>query len=101
LQKTDRLISPFDVVRGGNRHMHAVTRDIRRRESANSFAIETLDAPVVALGEKTAIYFSTEQPDLRNGLHFCLHNNTWGTSYPQWFGENMRFRFVLRFRQAP
>ncbi len=101
LQKTDRLISPFDVVRGGNRHMHAVTGDIRRREPANSFAIETLDAPVVALGEKTAIYFSTEQPDLRNGLHFCLHNNTWGTSYPQWFGENMRFRFVLRFRQAP
>jgi len=101
LQKTDQPIRPFDVVRGGNRHMHALSRDISRHEPGSGFTIETLDAPVVALGEKTPIYFSTEQPDLHKGLHFCLHNNTWGTSYPQWFGENMRFRFVLRFRQAP
>jgi len=100
LEKTDRLISPFDVVRGGNRHMHAVTRIIHRFDGGSSFAVETLDAPVVALGEKSPIFFSNEQPDLGKGLHFCLHNNTWGTNYPQWFGEDMRFRFVLRTQTA-
>lgn len=96
IEKTDQLVSPFGVVRGGNRHMHAVTRLVCRHEAGAALAIETLDAPVVALGEKTPIFFSREQPDLRKGLHFSLHNNTWGTNYPQWFGEDMRFRFILR-----
>jgi hypothetical protein len=51
---------------------------------------------VVALGVKSAIFFTREQPDLSKGLHFCLHNNTWGTNYVQWFGGDMRFRFILR-----
>jgi hypothetical protein len=92
LEKTNELISPFDVVPGGNRHMHAVTGEIR----CPSFVIETLDAPVVALGVKSPIFFTRDQPDLTKGLHFCLHNNTWGTNYVQWFGEDMRFRFILR-----
>lgn len=98
IEKTDQLISPFDVVRGGNRHMHAVTRLVRRGDAGIPLTIETLDAPVVALGEKTPLFFSKQQPDLRKGVHFCLHNNTWGTNYPQWFGEDMRFRFVLSTR---
>ena len=98
LDKSDRPVLPLDIVPGGNRHMHAVTRDIRIRHADRNFAMETLDAPVVALGEKTPLYFSREQPDLRKGIHFCLHNNVWGTNYPQWFGEDMRFRFVLRLK---
>jgi hypothetical protein len=92
LGKTDEWISPFDVVPGGNRHMHAIISEMR----CPSFTIESLDAPVVALGVKSSIYFTREQPDLTKGLHFCLHNNTWGTNYVQWFGGDMRFRFVLR-----
>ncbi len=92
LEKTNELVSPFDVVPGGNRHIHAVTQEIR----SPNFVIETLDAPVVALGVKSAIFFNREQPDLTQGVHFSLHNNTWGTNYVQWFGEDMRFRFVLR-----
>jgi len=92
LGKTDELVSAFDVVPGGNRHMHAIISEMR----CPSFAIESLDAPVVALGVKSPIYFTREQPDLTQGLHFCLHNNTWGTNYVQWFGGDMRFRFVLR-----
>ena len=92
LEKTNDFISPFDVVPGGNRHMHAVTREIR----CDNSTIDTLDTPVVALGLKSPIFFTREQPDLSKGLHFCLHNNTWGTNYVQWFGEDMRFRFVLR-----
>ena len=51
LEKVDRLMSPLDVVRGGNRHMHAASSAIRYEHMQGEFAIETLDAPVVALGE--------------------------------------------------
>jgi hypothetical protein len=96
LDKVDQPISPFDVVKGGNRHMHAVTNGIHYKDSRGSFSIETLDAPAVALGERSPIYYSNDQPDLSKGFHFSLFNNAWGTNYIQWFGEDTRFRFVLR-----
>ena len=96
LEKVDRWMSPFDVVRGGNRHMHAVTNAIRYKDPQGELTIETLDAPVVALGKKSPICYSEAQPDMAKGIHFSLFNNAWGTNYIQWFGEDMRFRFVLR-----
>ncbi|TAM82790.1 MAG: DUF5054 domain-containing protein [Acidobacteria bacterium] len=96
IDKVDQQISPFDVVKGGNRHMHAVTKGIYYKDSTGNFSIETLDAPAVALGERSPIYYSNDQPDLTRGFHFSLFNNAWGTNYIQWFGEDTRFRFVLR-----
>jgi len=96
LEKVDRWISPFEVIRGGNRQMHAVSSAVRYQDAQGSLSIETLDAPVVALGEKLPIYYSPAQPDLTKGIHFNLFNNAWGTNYVQWFGEDTRFRFVLR-----
>ncbi|HEX4771094.1 MAG TPA: DUF5054 domain-containing protein [Bryobacteraceae bacterium] len=95
LSKVEQSVSPMDVVSGGNRHMHALSNDIRYHDGKGSFAVETLDAPLVVLGEKSPIYFSNEQPDLSKGIHFSLFNNGWGTNYVQWFGEDMRFRFVI------
>ena len=95
LEKVDRSMSPLDVVRGGNRHMHAVS-NVRYKDPQGEFTIETLTAPVVALGEKSPIAYSDAQPDLASGFHFSLFNNAWGTNYIQWFGEDMRFRFILR-----
>jgi hypothetical protein len=92
LEKSDYTIAPSAVVPGGNRHMHALSRGLRYKD----FSIDSLDAPVVALGEKSPIYFSKEQPDLKKGVHFSLYNNTWGTNYIQWFGEDLRFRFEVR-----
>ena len=96
LTKVEQPVSPLDVVPGGNRHMHAISRSVSYRDARGGFVIETLDAPVVALGERSPIAFSKEQPDLSKGLHFSLFNNGWGTNYVQWFGEDMQFRFVLR-----
>jgi hypothetical protein len=95
LDKVDRPISPLDVVTGGSRHMHAVSTGLRYVDSQGEFFLETLDAPVVALGEKSPLNFSNLQPDLGMGFHISLFNNAWGTNYPQWFGEDMRFRFRL------
>ncbi len=96
LEKMDTQISPFTVVTGGNSHMHALSKGLTYREGPATFALETKDAALVVLGEKSPIYFSNAEPDLSEGFHFSLFNNGWGTNYVQWFGEDMRFRFTLR-----
>lgn len=95
LDKTNESVSPFDVVPGGNRRMHALIGGLQYKDAHGAFGIESLDAPVVALGERSPIYFSKMQPNMAKGLHFSLFNNGWGTNYIQWFGENMRFRFKI------
>jgi len=96
MTKVGQRVSPFDVVSGGNRHMHVVSNGLTYRDGRGSLAIDTLDAGLVSLGEMSPIYFSKAQPDLSRGIHFNLFNNGWGTNYVQWCGEDMRFRFVLR-----
>jgi hypothetical protein len=95
LDKSGGSVSPFDVVTGGNRAMHAVLGGLRYKGPEGALSIDTLDAPVVALGERMPVYFSRSQPDLAKGFHFSLFNNGWGTNYVQWFGEDMRFRFRI------
>jgi Domain of unknown function (DUF5054) len=96
MDKSGEQISPFDVVSSGNRHMHAVSTGFGHTSEKHSIFVETLDSPVIALGEKSPLNFSTSQPDLAGGVHCNLFNNAWGTNYIMWFAENMRFRFVLR-----
>jgi hypothetical protein len=96
LEKSGQQVSPMDVVAGGNRHMHALSKGFEYKDEGGSLAVETLDAPLVALGEKSPLYFSKSQPDLAEGVHSNLFNNAWGTNYIMWFGEDMKFRFVLR-----
>jgi Domain of unknown function (DUF5054) len=96
LEKSGQQVSPTDVVPGGNRHMHALSKGFEYRDANGSLTVETVDAPLVALGKKSPLYFSKSQPDLAAGIHSNLFNNAWGTNYIMWFGEDMKFRFVLR-----
>ena len=94
--KSGESISPFDVVASGNRHMHSLSKGFEYKQAEHRFAVETIDAPVVALGERTPLLFSNTQPDLNAGIHSSLFNNVWGTNYIMWYAEDMRFRYVLR-----
>jgi hypothetical protein len=96
LDKSGERISPFDVVASGNRHMHCLSKGFEYGQGSHRFAVETIDAPVVALGQRMPLVFSNTQPDLSAGIHSSLYNNAWGTYYAMWFGEDMRFRYVLR-----
>ncbi len=96
LDKSGEQISPFDVVPAGGRHMHSVLKGFHSTDKEGSFAVETLDAPLIAVGEKSPINFSKAQPDLGGGVHSNLFNNAWGTNYIMWYGGDMRFRYVLR-----
>jgi len=96
LDKSGEQVSPFDVVAGGSRHLHSVSSGFAYRDQKHWFSLETLDAPLIALGEKSPLNFTRTQPDLSGGIHCNLFNNAWGTNYIMWFGEDMRFRFLLR-----
>ncbi len=84
------------MVSAGNRQMHALSTGFDYRHNGQTFSVETIDAPVVALGVRNPIGFSTDQPDLSGGIHSCLFNNAWGTNYIMWYGEDMRFRYAMR-----
>jgi len=96
MDKSGQTVSPFDVVSAGGRHQHAVTTGFGYKDAHGAFEVETVDAPMIALGEKSPLNFSRSQPDLTSGIHSCLFNNAWGTNYIMWFSENMRYRFLLR-----
>ncbi|HTS31020.1 MAG TPA: DUF5054 domain-containing protein [Bryobacteraceae bacterium] len=95
MEKSGSSVSPFDVVTGGNRAMHAVLGGLHYQGADGRLSIEPRDAPVVSLGERIPVYFTRNQPDLTQGFHFSLFNNGWGTNYVQWFGEDMSFRFRI------
>jgi hypothetical protein len=96
MDKCGEPVSPNQVVSGGGRNLHALTTGIRHQADGHTFALETLDAPLIALGEKSPLNFSHNLPDLSTGIHSNLYNNAWGTNYIMWFGENMRLRYRLR-----
>ena len=96
MDKTDQEVSPKDVVRSGNRHRHAVGKGVRYKGAAGTFSIETPDAPLFALGVRSPLLFGNDLPDPVQGVHCNLLNNAWGTNYIMWFGQDMRYRFVLR-----
>lgn len=96
LDKVDQQVGALDVVAGGGRAMHAVSKAVRCRNLAgNALEIHTLDAPVVALGQRSPLNFSLQLPDLSAGIHFSLFNNAWGTNYPQWCGGDWCYRFRI------
>jgi hypothetical protein len=76
--------------------MHCLQKGFEYRQGGHEFTVDTLDAPVVALGDRTPLGFTSSQPDLSKGIHSCLYNNAWGTNYIMWYGEDLRARYVLR-----
>ncbi len=96
LDKSGEAVSPLDVVASGNRHMHCLQKGFEHVGHERRFAVEVLDAPVVALGERSPLDFSNDPPDLSKGIHSCLFNNAWGTNYIMWCGEDVKAQYILR-----
>jgi hypothetical protein len=96
LEKVNRPVSPHDVIADGGLHLHAVTRIVSYRDAQGSFTLETLDAPLVSPGQRGLLVFNNQLPEMHEGVHVNLYNNLWGTAFPQWYGDDMRFRFVIR-----
>ncbi|OMF34564.1 glycoside hydrolase [Paenibacillus sp. FSL H8-0548] len=97
LDKMGQLVNPLDVVKDGNRYLHAVNRGITYQGADGSLAIDTLDAALVAPGARRLLRFDNVFVPLDGGMHFNLHNNVWGTNFPMWYGDDASFRFKLDF----
>jgi hypothetical protein len=97
VEKVNQMVAASDVVRGGGRSMHAVNELVKcsTTKQSEAFQLRTLDAAVVAFGERSPLNFSLEAPDFAKGAHVSLFNNAWGTNYPQWCGGDWQYRFQL------
>jgi len=96
IEKMGSEISPLEVVENGNRHLHASGQYVICRNPGSSLTLSALDSPLVAPGQRSLLNFTNDQPDMREGVHFCLLNNLWGTNFPMWFEEDCRFRFEIK-----
>nr|WP_244226537.1 DUF5054 domain-containing protein [Paenibacillus protaetiae] len=98
MDKLGSPISPLQVVKGGNRNLHAVGRGISYAGADGSAMLETMDAALAAPGRRRLLQFDHTFSPLEQGWHFNLHNNIWGTNFPMWYEEDAKFRFRLRLK---
>lgn len=95
MEKLGQWIRPTEVLKNGNRKLHAVQSGVQYTDAAGSLGIDTLDAPLVAPGQPSLLDFNNRQPEVRGGMHVNLYNNVWGTNFSMWSEDDRRFRFVL------
>jgi hypothetical protein len=100
IEKLGEWVNPLDVVRNGNRHLHACGAGVRWQGQRGNIQIESLDAPLVAPGQRSLLNFNNHLPRLKEGMHFLLYDNLWGTNFPMWFDEDMQFRFSVDFSKG-
>lgn len=94
INKLGSWIDPLNVIRDGNKKLHG-TSAVSYKDDQHHLLVETVDAPLVAPGRPALLEFDNRQPPMRQGIHFNLYNNQWGTNFPMWFGENAKFRFRI------
>jgi hypothetical protein len=97
IEKAGRWIDPLDVVRSGNRHLHGCGEGVRWRGKRGWIDIHNQDAALVAPGQRSLLDFNNYLPRLNEGMHFLLYDNLWGTNFPMWFEDDMKFRFSFEF----
>ena len=95
LEKLGQLVDPHDVIDGGGRHLHGVGRGFRYQDTTGALRVDSLDAHLVSPGTRALLEFDDDPLDLAKGMHVNLYNNLWGTAFPQWYDQDMRFRFVI------
>lgn len=92
-EKTGSRVNLLDVVPGGNRQMHGIDGYVDLITDAGTLRITSLDAPLLVVGERNLLNYSTSLPDLSQGVHFCLYDNLWGTNFSMWWEGSFTFRF--------
>jgi hypothetical protein len=96
-------VDPFDVVPGGNQHLHGARAAVAL-DSGKAARLELASdgAGLVSVGRPwplpAPVWPGSALPG--DGLGFMLFGNTWGTNYPMWYpfraeDAQMRFRFTL------
>lgn len=102
LLKLGGAVNPLDVVSRGGRSLHVIQNGVVISDPVfGNLEIESLDAGLVAPGQPSLLDFHNRLPNpWDDGIHFNLHNNTWGTNFPMWYEDDARFRFTLRHQSV-
>lgn len=84
----------FNVVKNGNRNLHAV-------ESAHTahWTLDPIDAPLLALYQPRILSFG-EPPTDHVSLYSQLYNNIWGTNFPMWYEEDIHAEYRIYFKDV-
>eukprot|EP00762_Andalucia_godoyi_P002325 ANDGO_07529.mRNA.1 hypothetical protein CAOG_04643 len=112
LNKIGSWISPATILTNGSHHLHAVAdggvamtsllsgsdcRSPATVPTVRGVQFVSLDAALVSVGMMSAFPTPLSSQPLDDEFHFSLHNNVWGTNYPQWTDENnLKYRFEAR-----
>lgn len=96
MDKMGEPVTPLEVVRSGARKLHGVGAGVYWQDWGRPCAVESLDAALVAPGERSLLNFPNTQPRLKDGVNFLLFDNVWGTNFRMWYEDNARFRFTFR-----
>jgi hypothetical protein len=94
-------VDPLDVVVNGTRHVHAVWAGAAYAAGGVNVTITSVDAPIVSPADTLhLLWYDGEDaitPDslAGGGWAFNVYNNVWGTAFPQWYGDDARFRWLL------
>lgn len=95
MDKLGESVSPLEVIRNGNRKLHAVGEGVSYHGEDGELILRSSDTALVAPGERSLVSFNNRRPVLRRGMHFLLYDNTWCTNFPMWYDEDARFRFEI------
>lgn len=97
VDKVGMPVDVLDVVKGGNRQMHGISQYVDIITDKGTLRITSLDAGVVSIGERRAMNYSFNYPDLNSGIHFCLFNNLWTTNFNAWWEGSLTYRFKIEY----
>ncbi|MFW8053385.1 DUF5054 domain-containing protein [Vagococcus fluvialis] len=98
MEKLGEFQSPYNVVAKGNRNLHALSEEgMRYRGSDGQLSIKSPTAPLFSFGRRGLLKFDQKQLSLNNGIFINLYNNVWGTNFPDWFEDDMTFKFSLAY----
>ncbi|MFC7055095.1 DUF5054 domain-containing protein [Enterococcus alcedinis] len=98
INKINYELSPYSVVNRGNRNLHSLSSEGLTYQGADALLqITSETAPLVSMGRRGLLKFDQAQTSLNEGIFVNLYNNTWGTNFPDWFEDDMTFKFGASF----
>ena len=96
LIKMSSEVSPYDVVSGGNRNLHAV--EVCFYEGAEAkITLSSQTTPLLSVGGMKLLTFDNRVWGTESGLYYNLYNNVWGTNFPAWIEGDFLCQFHMKW----
>lgn len=95
LKKMGDLISPVEIVRGGNRRQHCV-EELSYHGADGKIVVINHHSPLVSVGGKWMYGDYRNLPDIKKGFSYNLFNNKWGTNFKMWCEDDCCFEYTVK-----